>query len=65
MEPVFEDEWALQSDEVVNGEERSILVGMDGQGRILVVAYTMDEDKIRIISARKAGKEERTLYGVK
>jgi len=65
LEPVFEDEWALQSDEVVNGEERSILVGMDGQGRMLVVAYTMDEDKIRIISARKADKEEQTLYGVK
>lgn len=65
LEPVFEDERALRSDEFVHGEERSILVGMDGQGRILVVVYTMDEDKIRIISARKADKEEQTLYGVK
>jgi len=65
LEPVFEDEWALRSDEVVRGEERSILVGMDGQSRILVVVYTMDEDKIRIISARKADKGAQTLYGAK
>jgi uncharacterized DUF497 family protein len=65
LEPVFEDERALRSDEAVRGEERSILVGMDGQSRILVVVYTMDEDKIRIISARKADKEEQTLYGVR
>lgn len=65
LEPVFEDEWALQSDEFGRGEARSILIGMDAQARILVVAYTMDDDKIRIISARKADKEERTLYGVK
>lgn len=65
LEPVFEDEWALQSDEFVRGETRSILIGMDGQARVLVVAYTMSEGTIRIISARKADKEEQTLYGVK
>jgi len=31
----------------------------------LVVVYTMDEDKIRIISARKADKGAQTLYGTK
>jgi uncharacterized DUF497 family protein len=62
LEPVFEDERAIVIDEVVSGEERSIIIGMDGFARILIVVYAMRGDELRIISARKAGPKERRLY---
>lgn len=37
-------------------------MGMDAMGRILVVVYTMRDDEIRLISARKATKNERRQY---
>ncbi len=43
-------------------EERYITFGISQQGRLLVVAHTEKRDTIRIISARKASKGERTLY---
>lgn len=43
------------------GEQRFILVGM-AAGRLLFVAYTEREDRIRIISARKALKHEQQEY---
>ncbi|MGZ8858523.1 MAG: BrnT family toxin [Candidatus Aminicenantales bacterium] len=54
LEPVFEDEMAIVIDEIVRGEERSVIVGMDGLARILVVVYAKRGDEMRIISARKA-----------
>jgi uncharacterized DUF497 family protein len=65
LEPVFEDERALSIDEVVGDEERMVLIGMDGLARVLVVVYTLHGDAIRIISARKAGPEERRSYGIR
>ena len=43
-------------------EDRYILVGTSSQGRILLVAYTERGDRIRIISARKLMRMERTAY---
>jgi len=43
-------------------EERYISMGMDPYGRILVTAYTFREKSIRIISSRKASKQERRRY---
>ncbi len=43
-------------------EERYDTLGMDAMGRLLVVVYTWREDRIRIISARKATKAERRNY---
>jgi len=43
------------------GEERFVLVGMS-QGQLLAVVYTEREDRIRIISARKATKREQDDY---
>ncbi|MGZ5498092.1 MAG: BrnT family toxin [Candidatus Aminicenantales bacterium] len=37
LEPVFEDEMAIVIDEIIRGEERSVIIGMDGLARILVV----------------------------
>ncbi len=52
---VFKDPFAIeQIDDRKNyGEERFIIIGM-ASGRLLVVAYTMKGEIIRIISARGA-----------
>ena len=44
------------------GEERFITVGVDIFNRILVVVYTLRDDEIRLISARKATRKERRQY---
>jgi hypothetical protein len=43
-------------------EERYITFGVSGRGRLLVVAHTEEDEKIRIISARIASKGEIKLY---
>ncbi|MFZ3065543.1 MAG: BrnT family toxin [Nitrospirota bacterium] len=45
-----------------NEEERQILIGNTSKNRLLVIVHTERGDKIRIISARKAGKKERKQY---
>ena len=59
---VFEDELALTIDDDDPDEKRFVTIGMDALARILVVVYTWRADNIRIISARKAGPEERRHY---
>ena len=43
-------------------EQRLVTVGSDALGRILVVVFTCRDDEIRLISARKATKNERRTY---
>ena len=43
------------------GEERFILIGMAGR-RLLVVVYTMRDERIRLISARGAEPFEQRQY---
>lgn len=43
-------------------EDRFILIGNSHKDRLLVVAHTERGDNIRLISARKASKKERTQY---
>ncbi len=60
---VFSDEYALtMTDDDSEEEARFITMGMDAKARILVVVYTWREERIRIISARKAEKHERRQY---
>jgi uncharacterized DUF497 family protein len=60
---VFEDDNLLWQEDVdAYDEVRFIALGADYLGRILVVVFTMDEETIRIISARKADKYERETY---
>ena len=40
-------------------------IGMDAYGRLVVVVYAWRGEKIRIISARKATKQEQKYYGSK
>ena len=64
---VFEDPFALSvQDRVIAGERRWQTLGLVGGMVILLVAHTYEgesgEELIRIISARKATPQERTLY---
>jgi len=44
------------------GKDRFVTTGMSARGRTLVVMHTDRHDVIRIISARKATKNERKQY---
>jgi uncharacterized DUF497 family protein len=43
-------------------EERYITIGLSNKGRLLLVAHAERNDRIRIISARKATKNEEKFY---
>lgn len=45
-----------------HSEERLALVGRSERGRLLVIMFTEREDRIRLISARKATRSERNDY---
>ncbi|MCL4870040.1 MAG: BrnT family toxin [Anaerolineae bacterium] len=51
----------LDEEHSVN-EERIITIGLSNQHRLLMVAYTERNGRIRIISARKATKHEEKFY---
>lgn len=61
---VFDDEMFITvvDDEHSNDEGRYITIGMSNTGRLLMVAPTDREDRIRIISVRKATKYEENFY---
>ena len=60
---VFKDLFALEwfDDRENYGEYRYVIIGMT-EGRLLHVAYTMNGDVIRLISARGAEPYERRRY---
>jgi uncharacterized protein len=59
---VFGDEKALTLEDPHPDEERYVTIGMDAFDRLLVVVYTWRGEVIRLISARKATRAERTQY---
>lgn len=59
---VFNDEAALTVEDDYPDEERYVTIGLDALGRILVVIYTWRGESIRLISARKATRQERKQY---
>ncbi|HEY9073407.1 MAG TPA: BrnT family toxin [Desulfobaccales bacterium] len=60
---VFDDPEAITREEPdAIGEQRFLAIGLDFLGRIIVVAYTYRGDDIRLISARKATKQEIGIY---
>jgi hypothetical protein len=61
---IFDDpEFITFLDEEHSGdEERYITIGFSNKNRILLVAHTERKDTIRIISARKATKNEEKFY---
>lgn len=62
-ELVLYDSFAMTVEEqIVANELRYVTVGTDAVGRILAVIYSYRSDTIRLISARKATRKERTQY---
>lgn len=45
-----------------DNEDREILVGHSEQGRLLMISYALRDNALRIISARKATKQETDDY---
>ncbi len=59
----LEDERALTiRDPASEEEERSITLGIDAFGRLLVVVHAWRGEHLRLISARKATAQERLRY---
>jgi len=61
--PVLLDPYALtREDDSTEGERRWVTLGMGGEGRILIVVWTLRGDNPRLISAWKANKPQRRRY---
>ena len=61
---VFQDPLAFIFDDEEHSvdEHQEIIIGHSKRGRLVVVAFTEREDVIRVISARKADRQEREDY---
>jgi uncharacterized DUF497 family protein len=59
---LFDDNAISREDPVGRGEQRFVSVGADALGRVLVVVYSYRGDDIRLISARRATRKERSQY---
>jgi uncharacterized DUF497 family protein len=60
---VLEDDVAMTiKDPDYDDEDRFITLGTDSLGRLLVVVYTWRDNRIRIMSARRATRRERRDY---
>lgn len=61
---VFKDAFAVErlDDREDYGEERFVIIGMAEGQIVLFVAYTVRDDRIRIISARRATQHEQGDY---
>lgn len=61
---VFDDPMFITviDDEHSVDEERYITIGVSDQRRLLIVAHTEHDNRIRIISAREATKKEGRFY---
>jgi hypothetical protein len=59
---VFDNPYLNQEDTDAVGDQVFVALGMDNLGRLLVVVYTYRQDRIRLISARKATRKEGKEY---
>lgn len=60
---VFFDPFLQGKDaEFIDDEWREVVIGADKNLRLFYVAYTLRDDKFRIISARNVTKKERNDY---
>lgn len=59
----LEDPQALIApDPDASGEERFVRLGADPEGRVLVTVYAPRDERLRIISSRRASPAERRRY---
>jgi uncharacterized DUF497 family protein len=56
------DECAITVRETVSAEDRFVMLGTDSLGRVLVVVFTFRNERVRLISARRATPRERGRY---
>jgi uncharacterized protein len=62
-ESVFGDPLAITiEDPHAEGEPRYVAVGLGSAGELLVVVYSVRENELRLISARRATRKERKRY---
>ncbi|MGH8730984.1 MAG: BrnT family toxin [Burkholderiales bacterium] len=62
-EGVFQDPLAVtQIDPDAERERRFVAVGLGSAADLLVVVYTMRDEEVRLISARRATRKERKTY---
>jgi uncharacterized protein len=59
---VFSDDFALTIEDDDPDEDRFITIGLDALGRVLVVVFTWRGEDIRLITARKATRQEQKQY---
>ena len=59
---VFGDSMAITIEDDFLDEERFVTIGIDVLQPILVVVYTLRDEDVRIISARKATLPEQQFY---
>ena len=61
---IFNDSFLFTFPDIVHSvnEERYINIGLSANGRILIVIHTERQEKIRIVSCRKATARERRFY---
>ena len=66
VEPAFYDDHAQTiEDPDSQGEQRLMMLAMNGQNRLLVICFTERGENIRVISARKASPAEAKTYDEK
>ncbi|MBI2464709.1 BrnT family toxin [Candidatus Shapirobacteria bacterium] len=63
-EEIFYDDSKIILKDILhsNTEDRFIILGKTKKNRLLFIAFTKRNNKIRIISARNADKKEKKLY---
>jgi len=61
---IFDDPLQISADDPDHSfnERRYITIGTSKQNRLLIIAHTFSNDKIRIITARKPTRRERENY---
>ena len=61
---VFGDRLSITIEDPIHSSEehRFVTIGISAQSRLLVVVHAERGENIRIISARRATKRERTIY---
>ena len=61
---VFQDPFYIVFDDPDHSfeEDRCVAIGQSTQDRLLFISYTERENRVRLISARKASPNERELY---
>ncbi|MEI8296969.1 MAG: BrnT family toxin [Pseudomonadota bacterium] len=60
---VFSDPLALTNeDDAVESEQRSVAIGLNTFGALMVVVFAYRDDDVRLISVRNATPKERRVY---